>query len=598
MRVVFRSTLAFVALYLVMLGGLAWWVERELQAVATSLMENTARLLGNQIAAAMSGAALNQLLAADAATHQQLAQLLEDLSSRSDVVASIAVVDRDGRVVVSDEMEAGRQLAIPEVVFQGPTHEQFLRPLSPFVGGRYHLFVPLLQAQGIVGYIRVSLSSHRIEALYRRARNRLLIAALGGLIGIAVLGVMLRIQLMRRSAALARTLEATARGEAVPSARRRDEFSQVLEAAGRLGRELMESRERSSQAQRRISALANFMDVGLLLLKADTSIEFANAVARQLLGANEPVELEARWTQLMPAFERALARVRSGEAATTRVDVEIPTDGRPRRLRLELHHASEDTHEGYLVLVKDRDLLDAFETDLRLATQMRSLARVYGALAHELKAPLGAMALNLELLSDALTTDEEESAPDLATRRQRYATVLREELARLNRSLLAVLNQTTSLGEGRERFDLRELIQDLETLVGPQAKHQRVALDVRVPPTEVMLDAQRDRLKQAMLNITTNALEVMPDGGRMEIVLATENGHARITVRDSGPGIAPEIVEKIYSMYFTTKDGGTGIGLYVARSVVETLGGAIQVSSQPGAGTCFDVRLPLSSGEA
>jgi signal transduction histidine kinase len=136
---------------------------------------------------------------------------------------------------------------------------------------------------------------------------------------------------------------------------------------------------------------------------------------------------------------------------------------------------------------------------------------------------------------------------------------------------------------------------DLNTLLAPQAKQQRVTLEVQLPEREIQVIGQRDRLKQALLNIATNALEAMPEGGKLAMALDTVNGHARIAIRDNGPGIAPESLAKIYGMYFTTKTGGTGIGLYVARSVVESHGGNIEVDTQPGMGTCFTVSLPLSA---
>jgi signal transduction histidine kinase len=142
------------------------------------------------------------------------------------------------------------------------------------------------------------------------------------------------------------------------------------------------------------------------------------------------------------------------------------------------------------------------------------------------------------------------------------------------------------------------LIRDLEALLAPQANQQRIRLDVRLPEAEIVLVGHRDRLKQALLNIATNALEAMPDGGQMGMACEPRDGHASVLIRDSGPGIPPEVMGKIYGMYFTTKSGGTGIGLYVARSVVESHGGNIRVDSHAGEGTSFEVDLPLADANA
>jgi signal transduction histidine kinase len=596
MRFALKSTLALIALYLVALGGLGLWMERELGSVTGSLMEETAQLVGSEVAAAMSGSALDELAMAGPVTHLRLTQLVADLAQASDVVSSITVVNESGQVVVSDELEIGRQLMIPAVVFAGTTEPQFLSAGSPFTGGTYHLFVPLLREHDVVGYIRLSLRSQRIAELYRRARRQVGVAGLLGLAAIVSLGVVVHVRLSRRGQALAAALEATARGEAVSQARGHDEFSEALEAAGRLGRELNETRERSTQAQRRISALATFMDVGLLLLSNDRQLEFANPSACDLLDCDAG-ELHVRWAETLPLIASVLDRLQPGSAGSASADIELPVGDHMRRLRFEAHRPSSDEREGFLVLVKDRDLLEAYETDLRLATQMRGLARVYSALAHELKAPLGAMALNLDLLTDALLADQDDR-PDTRQRQQRYARVLREELDRLNRSLVALLSQTASVDAQREPFDLCEVLRDLEILLSPQARQQRVQLTVELPNQVMTLSGHRDRLKQALLNIATNAIEAMPDGGRMEVSLQRHNSHASVSIRDSGPGIPADILGKIYGMYFTTKDGGTGIGLYVARSIVESHGGEIRVDSDVECGTRFLVTLPLPSARA
>src|SRR5512143_2803973 len=181
MRLAVKSTVTLIALYLLALVGLVVWMEYEVRSVAGSLMGATARLVGNEIAAAMSESALDQLLQADPAARQRFEQIVADLRRRSDVVASMTVVDESGRVVVSDELENGRQLALPAVIFEGTTKPQFLTARSPLEGGHYHLFVPLIREEAVVGYIRLSLGSQRIADLYGRARRQILLAALVGL---------------------------------------------------------------------------------------------------------------------------------------------------------------------------------------------------------------------------------------------------------------------------------------------------------------------------------------------------------------------------------------------------------------------------------
>jgi len=202
------------------------------------------------------------------------------------------------------------------------------------------------------------------------------------------------------------------------------------------------------------------------------------------------------------------------------------------------------------------------------------------------------MVLNLELLKGALPPDQD---AERQARQRRYMNVLGEEVLRLNRSLTALLAQTPRLSEASQRFDLRVLLEDLVALLGPQAKAQRVTIETALPNEAIPVVGRRDRMKQAFLNVAINALEAMPQGGVMGVAVERDGANARLTIRDDGPGIPPETVERIYAMHFTTKSGGTGIGLYVARSVVLAHHGTIRVESAAGAGTVVHVTLPLAA---
>jgi signal transduction histidine kinase len=156
-----------------------------------------------------------------------------------------------------------------------------------------------------------------------------------------------------------------------------------------------------------------------------------------------------------------------------------------------------------------------------------------------------------------------------------------------------MLTHTIPAPDSQQRFDLRDLVRELGTLLAPQGRRQGVEVSTGLPPDVVPLVGYRDRLKQAFLNIAVNALEAMPKGGRMRIEMERCQDRVRVTVRDTGPGIPAELLARIYESDFTTKGGGSGIGLYVARAVVELHGGSIEAHSNVGRGTDVQVDLPL-----
>jgi two-component system sensor histidine kinase HydH len=235
---------------------------------------------------------------------------------------------------------------------------------------------------------------------------------------------------------------------------------------------------------------------------------------------------------------------------------------------------------------------EALETELVLASQMRSLAHVYGVLAHDLKAPLNAMQLALDLLADSLANPEPAEAPAAGERRERYLAILREELARLDRTLRAMLEQKEPIASVAGTFDLREVIPEIARLLLPPARRQRVEVQLDLPDDAVAVAGYRDRIKQALLNLALRGLEAMPDGGRLRMAAGVQGDMARVTVEDTGPGLPAALLDKLYPVHFTGHQSASGIGLYMTRLVVESHGGELVEDSRPGEGARFRLSLP------
>lgn len=226
----------------------------------------------------------------------------------------------------------------------------------------------------------------------------------------------------------------------------------------------------------------------------------------------------------------------------------------------------------------------------RLASHMRSLSGLFHGLVHDLKSPINSLVVNLELLKSSIS-----ETPDLE-RQKRYVRILDEELIRLDRSIERLLPAAGPPQEERQRFDLRELIDTVSELLSTTARHQSVKFELSLPDEgrTVVIDGRRDHVKLAFLALAINALEAMPKGGRLEIALRTDDGRAVLTLDDSGEGIPPEVAGSLYEPYVTTKERHEGIGLFVARSVVESTNGSLDHESRPDGGTRFTMTLPLA----
>jgi signal transduction histidine kinase len=257
---------------------------------------------------------------------------------------------------------------------------------------------------------------------------------------------------------------------------------------------------------------------------------------------------------------------------------------------------------GAIVLVRrvrsERDRADKAE---KLAEQSRHLAEVgtlTGALAHEIKNPLSTIGLNLQLLQEDLDhSNLDHSNQENERLRNRLSTVQRET-NRLRDTLDDFLRYAGKLELDRHPVDLNQVLEELADFFAPQAHAQRVQLRLRPSATPVVAMIDARVVKQALLNLMINAVQAMTGGGELMLSVAGENGEAVVDVIDTGPGIPRAELDKIFQAYYSTKKGGTGLGLAMARRIATDHGGTLNVRSDVGKGTDFSLRLPLAKETA
>lgn len=222
-----------------------------------------------------------------------------------------------------------------------------------------------------------------------------------------------------------------------------------------------------------------------------------------------------------------------------------------------------------------------------MADQVEKLTQLHAALAHELKAPLHAIVLNLELLDRAIARDDDDARAKAA----RYVEVIRQEMARLERSVVA-LGATEKRDVAWKQIELGALVREVANLIAPRAELQGIHL-VLDTPDGAFVDGNGDALARAVLNLALNAIESMPTGGQLMLAVASDEDSWCVRVEDEGGGFAPEVLDRL-DRPATTKATGTGVGLYLAQAVVSAHGGRFEIVSRAGTGTRCDVILPRS----
>jgi signal transduction histidine kinase len=340
-----------------------------------------------------------------------------------------------------------------------------------------------------------------------------------------------------------------------------------------------------------ILALSEVMNVGVLELDPTGEVAFASPLACRLLGCINETALRNSWPQLKPLLhlDGDLLKTRQQRSLTANLLVANSS----RMLRLEVEAVDCESGSGHLVLLKDRRAVDDLEADLVLASQMRAQVQLYGALTHDLRAPLNAMQIAMELLGDTLGDGPTAAAKanNTQARQRRYVEVLREELMRLNRSVQAILDHRAPLNSVAQPFELADVIRESADLLRPQASRQNVVLQIALPEGSATVFGYRDRLKQALLNIALSGLASLQDGGRIEIDLMPNTEAIAVTLHHTGPAIPEAALKQIYQLHFTN---GDQIGLYVARLVIDSHGGEISVENPPDGGVSFLMTFPYA----
>ena len=257
-------------------------------------------------------------------------------------------------------------------------------------------------------------------------------------------------------------------------------------------------------------------------------------------------------------------------------------DGIPQRLAVGvqiLRKSSSQETMGALVTLRDVESRRQLKRQLDFSTRLAAISRLTGGVAHEIKNPLNAMALHLEVLKNKLTGQQPE------------IDVIGREIKRLDTVVKTFLNFNRPVDLKYEAIDFNELVKQVLALVSVEANAKHVRVETAFEDG-LWISADPDLLKQAILNVINNGLEAMNEGGSLITRTESDGDECLLTVGDAGPGIPLEIQNRVFQLYFTTKKNGSGIGLATTFRVVQLHNGTIDFTSEPGKGTTFRLRFP------
>lgn len=377
----------------------------------------------------------------------------------------------------------------------------------------------------------------------------------------------------------------TATGQNRP-ARESKEFADVQSKLNLLGQQVRGVRQNADELRNNVEQMLQRLEEGVLLFDPQGALMMAGHPVQRLLG-RDPMPFLGRpvgdlFPGRTPLADAICEAVRGQHAIIDKVlPAEAPDAAVPNLLvRVEPLGGAQGTSQlGALVTLRDAETQRELESQLDVSQRLAAISRLTGGVAHEIKNPLNAIAVHLEVLRTKL----DEPLPEI--------DVISREISRLDRVVRTFLDFNRPIHLQMRELDLDPLVRELGELVKPEAARRKVDIEVAAAgPARIRGD--QDLLKQAILNVALNGVEAMQQGGRLRLELEHARHEWIVKVSDTGPGIPQEIQDKIFNLYFTTKERGSGIGLAMTFRVVQLHNGKLDFQTALGSGTCFQLRFP------
>jgi hypothetical protein len=537
---------------------------------------------------------LKQYWAAALEGDRELIEMISTTLVQARAIVEISVADPDGLVIASSNPERFRTAMVIRLPLQRLLELGPLDRIAAIFGGRldYETRVELGfpdQPQPVF-VIQVLVSSVLLrDAIRPEVTSTLAVSLLALLIATLLAWWAARLAL-RPLARISRQIDLIAQGDPAQGDELRPsssgEYAVVQEKLRLLGEQVRGAREGVTQLRGSVEQLLERLEDAILMAGADGVVRIASPAAERMFGRPREEIVGRALTELLPPDSPAgcvLAAALDSGASLTDVPVDWVMAGTPTRLLLNANPLPGGA--GCILRLRDVEGRQLLESQLNLSQRLSAINRLTGGVAHEIKNPLNSIALRLELLKSRFLPEAPQAKPEI--------DIIAQEITRLDRVVRTFLDFTRPLELQLREVDLAGLAQDVLAFMRPETERAgiEVGYSARVAPVRVRGD--NDLLKQALMNIVRNAMEAMPRGGRMTVVVAHTGRDALVAVTDTGPGIAPDNRERIFQLYYSTKQDGSGIGLAMAYRAVQLHGGSIEVDSEPGQGATFRLRLPL-----
>ncbi len=502
------------------------------------------------------------------------------------------VVDTNGKALVhSNTQLVGKQ--IPQRPdFLGVTTAHFLDQLRLVYrpAAVYDVSYPLKLNGEPFGTIRIGVSTVLLKNDLTPRLMHAVYFSIASIFASLLLAAMISNVALGPLRQISRNLDSVSSGtaeELLGKESEHDEFGLVTLKIANLGRQMRDTKEIFSALKDNVDQLMSKLQDGLMLFTRDSRVVLVSAPVERFLGkprgellgrtAREIFTRDSPFGSLvLDAFERKrpLSQREFSSASGRRVQVSLD------------FVQEKGTQIGALLIMRDAESVRRIGDEIEMSRRLSASGRVTGGVAHEVKNPINAIVLHLQLLQNKLAQLD----PDT----RRHMDIIGSEIQRLDRVVQTLVDFMRARELHLEEVDLRRLLDDVVLLAAPDAEQHGVSIQRALPAERLLIKADLDLMKQALLNVVLNGVQSMPQGGPLTISAHRDGNVVVAEIRDRGVGIHEDMHDKVFELYFTTKKDGNGIGLAQTYQILQWHYGSVEFESEEGAGTTFRFRIPLA----